>query len=678
MKTNVFIQARMSSSRLPGKVLENIVGKPMLLHIVERLKYASMANKIVVLTSEERSDDPIKELCENHSIDCFRGSLNNVLERFYLAGKQFPAEQIVRITADCPLVDSQLVDSIVSKHITKNADFTSNCHPAMYPDGLDVEVIKFKALEQAYINASTSHQKEHVTPYLFTHQSQFECINYDAPKPIPLYRLTVDHPEDLSLIRKIYASLYANDNNFSLDNTLNLLAQNPAWLENNAHFARNETLEETSPREQKSMTRYQQSEHYLQRAQQYIPLGAQTFSKSQMAFPKGASPLFLKKGKGCQVTDVDENQYIDFVNGLLAISLGYCDTDIDNAVMTQMQSGVSFSLSHPVEIDVAKKICELIPCAEQVRFAKNGSDATSAAIRLARAYTKKEHIAVCGYHGWQDWYIGSTSRKLGVPESTQALTHTFQYNNLSSLEALLKAGNIAAVIMEPMNVAYPDAGFLQGVKQLCEQYAAILIFDETITGFRFHLGGGQSLFNVTPDLATFGKGIANGFPISVICGKAEIMELMNDIFFSGTFAGETLSLAATLATIKKIEEQNVISHISSMGNRLIEELNSLIKKYDVESWISTSGHPSWSFIHISEQGNYSALELRSLFIQEMAKRGILINSSHNLSFAHKDSHIDALLLAYDEVLPMIISCVANKSLDVDFFGTPLQSVFKVR
>ncbi|MCO6354230.1 NTP transferase domain-containing protein [Pseudoalteromonas shioyasakiensis] len=243
MKTNVFIQARMSSSRLPGKVLETIVGKPMLLHIVERLKHATLVDKIVVLTSDEQSDDIIKDMCENHSIDCFRGSLNNVLERFFLASEEFPADNIVRITADCPLVDSQLVDEIITKHINGNADFTSNCHPPMYPDGLDVEVLKLEALHKAQLNASTSHQKEHVTPYIFTHPEQFICINFNAPKLIPTYRLTVDHPEDLTLVRKIYGALYESNSNFNLKLILKLLEQNPMWLESNRQYARNEALQ---------------------------------------------------------------------------------------------------------------------------------------------------------------------------------------------------------------------------------------------------------------------------------------------------------------------------------------------------------------------------------------------------------------------------------------------------
>ncbi|BBN81097.1 spore coat protein [Pseudoalteromonas sp. A25] len=243
MKVTAFIQARMSSTRLPGKVLKDILGKPMLLHIVERLRHAKTLSNIVVLTSDGSSDDAIATLCQNHSIHCFRGSLDDVLGRFFAASEKYPSDHIVRITADCPLVDSLLVDSIVTKHIQQNADYTSNCHPAMYPDGLDVEVMRTAALQQANNEATSPHQREHVTPYFLTHKTMFKCCNFDAPSKIPQYRLTVDHPEDFQLIKKIYETLYSVDNNFSLNSTLSLLAKHPNWLSVNEHFIRNEALQ---------------------------------------------------------------------------------------------------------------------------------------------------------------------------------------------------------------------------------------------------------------------------------------------------------------------------------------------------------------------------------------------------------------------------------------------------
>ena len=425
---------------------------------------------------------------------------------------------------------------------------------------------------------------------------------------------------------------------------------------------------------------FKQSSLWLERAEKTIPLGSQTFSKSHIAYPKNVSPLFIKRGEGCQVWDADNNQYTDFVSGLLSVSLGYCNKEVDSAVIEQIKSGVTFSLPHQLEMIVAEKLVALVPCAEMVRFGKNGSDATSAAIRLARAYTGKEHVAVCGYHGWQDWYIGSTSRDLGVPESTKKLTHTFSYNDITTLETVFSEnkGKLAAVILEPMNSQFPQDNFLLNVQKLCRQHGAVLVFDETITGFRYSQGGAQQLFSVTPDLATFGKGMANGYPISAVVGRRDIMMLMEDIFFSGTFAGETLSLAATKATLTKIKQQNVLEHIHAMGTKLLNGLTQLIKKYHAQSWLSLAGHPSWSFLLITDNGGYSQLELKSLFIQEMSERGILLGGGHNLSFAHKDKDIDTLLKAYDEVLLILVSTVKNKDFNQRFRGELLEPVFKVR
>lgn len=425
---------------------------------------------------------------------------------------------------------------------------------------------------------------------------------------------------------------------------------------------------------------YNQSSQWLKRAEQTIPLGSQTFSKSHIAYPKNVSPLFIKRGQGCQVWDADDNQYTDFVNGLLSVSLGYCNEYVDNAVIEQIKSGVTFSLPHQLEMEVAEKLVELIPCADMVRFGKNGSDATSAAIRLARAYTNKEHVAVCGYHGWQDWYIGSTTRDLGVPEATKLLTHTFIYNDISSLEKILnqQKDKIAAVILEPMNTHFPQNNFLQKVKALCEKHGAVLIFDETITGFRFSMGGAQTLFGVTPDLATFGKGMANGYPISAVVGRRDIMMLMQDIFFSGTFAGETLSLAATKATLNFMEEHNVVAHLTVMGKRLQSGLAEQIKELQAENWLNLSGHAVWSFLTISEQGGYSEIQLKSLFLQKMAEQGFLLGGGHNLSYAHKAKDIDALLSAYKKVLPILANTIENEAFESVFKGELLEPVFKVR
>ena len=423
---------------------------------------------------------------------------------------------------------------------------------------------------------------------------------------------------------------------------------------------------------------YKKSEQLLDRALKSIPLASQTFSKSLTQYPRGVSPFFIEKGKGARVWDVDGNEYVDFVNALAAVTLGYCDKDIDGAVQEQMKSGVTFSLPHKLEMEVAEKLIQIIPCAEKVRFAKNGTDATSAAVRIARAYTGKEHIAVCGYHGWQDWYIGSTTRDLGVPQSVKELTHKFEYNNIESLEKIFQEQELACVIMEPMNIEYPKDGFLKGVKELAHKNNALFILDETVTGFRYSLGGAQELFDVMPDLATFGKGMTNGYPLSAVVGSSEVMQKVEDIFFSGTFGGETLSLAAVNAVIKKYESQNVPKYLEEIGTYLLKQLNQLINSENLGDIFWTSGHPTWIFLHIKEQKEYFSFEIQTFFLQEMFKRGILTLGSHNLSFSHTKEDIDRLMKVYAEVLPMIKHHINNKDLLENIQGEILKPLFKVR
>lgn len=426
--------------------------------------------------------------------------------------------------------------------------------------------------------------------------------------------------------------------------------------------------------------RYASSEALLERALKTIPLGSQTFSKSKTQYPFGVSPYFITHGQGSRVWDADGNEYLDFINGLAAITLGYNDPDVNAAVAAQLQKGVIFSLPHPIEMEVAERIVDLVPCADLVRFGKNGSDATSGAIRLARAHTGRNRVAVCGYHGWQDWYIGATARHRGVPQAVRDLTHTFAYNDPDSLEKLLLAhpGEFAAVILEPMNVAEPQAGFLQEVARLTRSHGALLVFDETITGFRYSPGGAQGYFGVTPDLATFGKGLANGFPVSAVAGRRDLMKLMEEIFFSFTFGGETLSLAASAATLDKLKSHDVCGHLARLGRRLMAGIGERIARHGVGDLLAVAGHPSWSFLLIKDTPTASQWQTKTLFLQEIFVRGILSLGTHNLSYAHSDADIDRLLAVYDEVFPLLRAGALEGRLAELLRCPPLEPLFKVR
>lgn len=427
-------------------------------------------------------------------------------------------------------------------------------------------------------------------------------------------------------------------------------------------------------------SRYQNSNDFLKRAEATIPLGSQTFSKSRTQYPVGVSPLFIDRAKGSYVWDLDGNRYIDLVNSLAAITLGYNNKHVNRAVSRQLKKGTLFSLPGVLETEVAEQIVELVPSAEMVRFAKNGTDATSAAIRLARAYTGRDHVIFCGYHGWQDWFVGATTKNKGVPPAVSMLTHKFNYNDLESLMNLFSAfpNQVAAVILEPMNSTYPKKGFLEGVRDLTQKNGSVLIFDEVVTGFRFDIGGAQKLFNVTPDLTALGKGIANGHPLSAVAGKREIMNEMENIFFSGTFGGELLSLASAKATIQLYKKIDVCAELNFIGSTLATGLKQIITDLEMESVLEISGHPTWLFLLWKSAYGQPVENIKAYFLQEMFKSGVLILSTHNVSLSLKEKDIDKVLVAYEATLSKLKHSLLSGTLAIDLKCKPLQNLFSIR
>jgi glutamate-1-semialdehyde 2,1-aminomutase len=400
-----------------------------------------------------------------------------------------------------------------------------------------------------------------------------------------------------------------------------------------------------------------------------------------MNFPRGASPLFFERGQGAYVWDYDGNKYVDYVLGLMPIILGYCDPDVDEAIKNQLNNGIIFSLPSDLEMQLSEKLIELIPCAEMVRFGKNGSDVTSAAIRLARAHTGRDRIAVSGYHGWHDWYIGTTARNLGVPKCVQELSSKFIFNDPDSLERLFKTDptGFSAVILEPAGACEPEDGFLERVRELCDQYGVVLVFDEIVTGFRVDMGGAQRKYGVTPDLATFGKAMANGMPISTIVGKREIMKLMDDIFFSGTFGGETLSLAAALATITKLEKINAPEVFERIGRNIRDAVQSIITDFELDDIVSVAGVDWWPRIVVDAYGKNSQIEMNTLLRQELIEHGIFMGGGFNLSIAHNDDNIiSETLIGIHQALERFSTYLKTDNPMSNLRGELIKPVFKVR
>jgi glutamate-1-semialdehyde 2,1-aminomutase len=415
--------------------------------------------------------------------------------------------------------------------------------------------------------------------------------------------------------------------------------------------------------------RYIKSLEHLAEAEKLIPLGAQTFSKSRKTLPPGLAPLYATHASGCRIWDIDGNEYIDLISGLASINMGYADAEIIAAVTEQLSEGVTISLSHPIELEVSRQIVELVPSAEMVRFAKNGSDATTAAIRISRGFTGRDHVVVCGYHGWQDWFIGAMpSRSLGVPEAFSDLIHPVLYNDLGAMEAELLKNPTAAIIMEPMTTTWPEEGYLQGVRSLADKYGAILVFDEMVTGFRFANGGAQEYFGVTPDLSAFGKGIANGFPLSAIVGRADLMKVLETAFISGTFGGELLSLAAAHVVLNRIATTDVIAKIAATGETLRERVQEVIDRVGAQDIVSLSGHPAWVFL-MWNPTQPDLANLKNLFMQEMSRNGVLMIATHNITAAHDSQALDVIVKAYSRTLEIVKraaeSGTAHSLLDVE-------------
>jgi glutamate-1-semialdehyde-2,1-aminomutase len=416
------------------------------------------------------------------------------------------------------------------------------------------------------------------------------------------------------------------------------------------------------------------SQKIFEKAKEVIPGATQTLSKSYTQFIEGVSPLFLEKGEGCHVWDVDGNKYIDYILALGPITLGYNNKEVNEAIKKQLEKGISFSLPNSLEVELSCMLKEIIPCAEMVRFSKNGTDVTTAAVRVARSYTGKEKIAYCGYHGGSShWWGITTPLNNGIPKIFKDYIIKFEYNNIESLKEIFEKNEIAAVIMEPTCVTEPKEGFLEEVKELTHKNKALLIFDEMVTGFRISMGGAQEFFKVTPDLATFGKGVANGMPLSFLAGKKEYMKELGKIFFSMTYSGETLSLAAAIATIKEMKKNKVIEHMWKQGTLLKQGYNDLAKKYGIET--KCLGYAPKTYFGFYEKSEES-LGLKSLFLQETVKRGILCNCVNHISLSTSEEDIKKTLIAIEEAFKIMKNAVDENNFEKYMEGKPVQHVFR--
>lgn len=682
MRTVAIIQARMGSTRLPNKIMADLVGQSALSWVVRAARVIPGVVAVAVATSTAEADDTVAAWCDEQKVACHRGPEQDVLARFLLAAEAEHADIILRLTGDCPFLDPAVCGQVLALLRRTGADYATNQDPPTWPDGLDCEAMTFSALATAAREAVRPSEREHVTPFLRNQRHRFQVRSLSCPLPgLTGQRWTLDDQRDLDFLRAVAARLPAGRPPSHLE-VLHLLEQHPELSAINAGTGRDEGFAKSLAAEVALVPSvgYAASQALLTRAERTIPLASQTFSKSRIQYPEGAAPLFVTHGQGGRVWDVDGNEYVDLVCGLLPVVLGYRDPDVDQAIRDQLANGITFSLATALETELAERLVDIIPCAEQVRFGKNGTDATSAAIRLARASTGRDRIVACGYHGWQDWYIGATTRHKGVPGAVRELTHMVPYNDLDAIHRLFHEhpNDIAAVILEPMSAVEPHPGYLGELRELVHRHGALLLFDEVITGFRYALGGAQEYFGVVPDLASFGKAMGNGMPISAVVGRADLMREMEEIFFSGTFGGETLSLAAAIAVIDKMRREPVIETLWRTGATMADGVRDRIARHGLTHVIGLVGKAPWLILTVQDQPTARKEAIKTLLVKELLARGVLLLGSHNICYAHDAVDMARVFAAYDGALPRIAEELMSGRLEERLGGAVIESVFKVR
>ena len=676
MKVGLILQARNGSSRFPGKMIHSFMGRRVIDWMFIRCQKVDVDLKILA-TSTLEEDDSLAEAGKEVGWTVFRGSPTNVLSRFSTITRKYKLDTVIRLTGDCVLMDYRLVNEALSEFIHQEADYLTLDRVM---DGFDVEVMKAEHLLRAELSAKLPSEQEHVTPWIRKSSRLKRVFHAYGSGDFLNVHLSLDRREDVAVLHEIYEKLGPDD--IKYEEVIDLIRKEPSIIDPVRELQPNAGAE-TSYEEDRRFIRalkaqvlcLEESLRHRDEALKVIPNASQTFSKSSMQFSSGVSPLFAREGRGAMLIDLDGNSYIDYTMGLGPAILGYAFEPVLQELRTQLSNGLVFTLPHFKEKDLADLLVQTIPSAEMVRFGKNGSDVTAASVRLARAYTGRDVIACCGYHGWQDWYIGSTSRSMGIPESVRELTVPFDYNDLNSLKSIFEnySGRVAAVIMEPVGLEAPQEGFLEKVKELCHQKASVLIFDEVVTGYRFALGGAQSFFNVIPDLSCFGKAMANGMPISALVGRRELMMTLNETFFSTTFGGELLSITAAISTLSYMKEHGVIETLWAQGRRLKEGISGMIHEKEMEEIVSIDGYPVRSVLNFSGE---EALIRKTLFQQECARRGVLFTGAHNVSLPHDDVIIKSTLTAYDQVLDILKYSIEYALVEALIEGEPLEPIFR--
>ncbi len=687
------LQARFSSTRLPGKVMKNLAGAPMLIQQVRRVQRSKRIDKLVVATSNDSSDTQILDLCAAHQVDAFAGDLNDVLDRFYQAALQYPdIDTVVRLTGDCPVIDPEIIDEVIDLYLNNDFDYATNALNPVFPDGLDVEVFSLDALKEAWQNAELPSQREHVTPYINRQPELFKIGHLGAAENWSHLRWTVDEPEDFELIDIIYQALYANNPAFTYAETLAYVKANPHLMTYNTMYERNEGYAKSLAAERGLMTdnNFQNGtgQKLYEHAKSLIPGGTQLLSKRPEMMLPDLWPSYYSKVEGVTVWDLDGNAYIDMAhNGIGTCILGAKDPDVDAAVLEAFQNGVMSTLNCPEEVELAELLCELHPWADMVRYARTGGEAMAISVRIARAATGKDKVLFCGYHGWHNWYLSTNLADdagldghlipglapKGVPRGLVGTTFPFEFNNIENLRDLVSthAGEVAAIVMEPIRTVQPEPGYLAAVRAIADEIGAVLVFDECTAAFRQNAGGAHLLYDVNPDIAMFAKAVSNGYAMAAIIGTEGVMSAAQETFISSSYWTERIGPAAAIATIRKYQAANVAEKLNALGHQVQEGWRAAAETVGIA--VHVDGLPALSHFGFDHP---QANALRTLFTQYMLSEGYLATGGVYFTNAHSAEIVAEYLVSVEKVFRILKDHIETDTIQDALIGPEAHSRFK--
>jgi glutamate-1-semialdehyde aminotransferase/spore coat polysaccharide biosynthesis protein SpsF (cytidylyltransferase family) len=646
------IQARMGSTRLPKKVMMEIGGVPIIELLIRRLSKSKKITKIIVATSNHKNNYPLIKHVENLGYHVYCGSEKDVLGRYFYAAQEAKAKVIVRITGDCPLVDPLLVDDVIEGFIKNNADYASNREPATYPDGLDVEVFSMQALDMANNEARSAHQREHVTPYIINSE-KFSKFYLTNSEDLSMERWTVDELEDFLVVEDIFGAFYPRVD-FSWNEVMELRSTNPNIFSKNKHLIRNEGA---------SMNTGQK---LWKRAKRVIPGGNMLLSKRSEMFLPEQWPSYFEKAKGCKVWDMDGREYTDMsIMGIGTNILGYGNDEVDSAVMGVVKKGNMSTFNCPEEVYLSEKLIELHPWADMVRLARTGGEANAMAIRIARAASGKDKVAICGYHGWHDWYLSANLgddnnleghllpglNPKGVPKDLKGSVIPFSYNCVEELEEIIKSHDVGVIKMEVSRDSEPKDNFLIKVRKIANENNIILIFDECTSGFRQTDGGLHKLYEIEPDMAVFGKALGNGYAITAVIGRRDVMDVAQSTFISSTFWTERIGPTAALKTLEVMNKTKSWEVITNVGRNIGKRWKALGEKYQLP--INVNGLPSMIGFTIQSK---DWLKYKTYITQEMLRESILASNVIYICTEHSQYDIDNYFQILDPIMKTILAC----------------------